>query len=283
MWCTRLLLWVIAHLAVVPEHAASWQFRAASRRGRREAARLSARVRRKSGREADHHVDNAHTVNFKVAAIVEELSAAAHVKWILFIIQRPVAWVVVRELRSAARHGLTGLFFRGRSYKRGEKPRDSNDIYWRQGAWQKHVSSGNWKPDRYNENGERVLYLSTTALTASREIAEPGCTRFIQRFELNLPNTRSVVLDHALEVQFPYLHYLLLNSEYLPGESHLPNPYRATHFLAFLSACFEIDAIEYPCVMVNLKECPGEFNLVLFRKAVESAERMMVGEPFEQR
>ena len=84
-----------------------------------------------------------------------------------------------------------------------------------------------------------------------------------------------------METRFPYLHHLLLNSEYLPGESHLPDPYRATHLLAYLCACLGIDAIEYPSVRVNLKSHPGEFNLVLFRNAVESAGRMMVGEPFE--
>jgi hypothetical protein len=283
MWRTRLLLWVIAHLAVFPEHAVAWQFRAARRRGRRDAAHLSVRVRRKSGREGDHLVDNAHTVNFRLDALVKELSATEHVNWIWFIIRRPVAWVIVRQLRNAVRHGLKGLFFRGRSYKRGEKPKDSDDFYWRQDAWQKHVSSGKWESDRYNENGERVLYLSTTARTASREIARAGCTPFMQRFELDLPNTLSVLLDHELETRFPFIHYLLLNSEFLPGESHLPNAYRATHFLAYLCACFEIDAVEYPSVKVNLKGCPGGFNLVLFRNALESAGRMMIGEPFEHK
>ena len=125
-----------------------------------------------------------------------------------------------------------------------------------------------------------MLYLSTTPRTAFRESDKAGCAVFVQRFDLDLPNTRSVILDHELETRFPYIHYLLLNSEYLPGES-LPNPYRATHFLAFLSACFDIDAIEYPCVRINHKEYPDELNLVLFRKAMESAQGMMVGEPFE--
>lgn len=281
MWFTRLLLSGIAYLAVFPEYVASRKFKAASRRGKKESARLSMRVLRKSGREGDHIVDNALTVNFSLQALVKELSATECVNWILFIIRRPVTWVIVRQLRNAMRHHITGSFFRGRAYDRGEKPRDSGDFYWQPDAWQTHVSSGRWRPDRYNERGQRVLYLSTTARTAFRESDKAGCAQFIQRFEVDLPNTRSVILDHELETRFPYIHYLLLNSEYLPGESHLPNPYRATHFLAFLSACFEIDAIEYPCVKVNHKEYPDEFNLVLFRKAMESAGRMMVGEPFE--
>jgi len=128
-----------------------------------------------------------------------------------------------------------------------------------------------------------VLYLSRTARTASREAARAGCTPFVQPFELDLPNTRSVLLDQELETQFPYIHLLLLNSEFLPGESHLPDTYRATHFLAYLCACFEIDAVEYPSVKVNLKVCPGELNVVLFRNAVESAGRMMIGAPFEHK
>ncbi len=226
MWFARLLLWAIVRLAVFPELAESVRFRIASRRGKRQSDRLSIRVLRRSGREGDHLVDNAPTINSRLDALVKEIPAT-RVNWILFVIRKPVTWVIARQLRNAARRGLRGSFFRSRSFKRGEKPRDSDDIYWREEAWRNYVSSGGWEPDRYDESGKRVLYLSTTALTASRESREgdsTGCTVFIQKFELNLTNTLSVVLDHRLETRFPYLHHLLLNSEYLPGESHLPDP-----------------------------------------------------------
>ncbi|HVP47417.1 MAG TPA: RES domain-containing protein [Bryobacteraceae bacterium] len=238
---------------------------------------------RRTGREGDHLIDNVHTVNFKLQALVAELSETARLNWIWYIVRRPLVWVIARELGRAAHTSLAGTFYRGRAFGAGEKPRSRDDFYWRQEAWETHVSAGKCKQDRYHEYLERVLYLSSTIETAHRESEEPSHISFIQRFELGLPDLRAIILDHKLEGKFPRLHFLLLNSEFLPGESYLLNPYRATHLLAYLCACFEIDAIEYPSVKVNFKKNPGDFNLVLFRKGVESARDMMVGGPFEYR
>lgn len=193
------------------------------------------------------------------------------------MVTTPTAWVVARQLRSAAVRGLRGPFFRGRAFKRGEKPSGPHDFYWQERAWQEYVSAGHWQPDRYNENGERVLYLSRDPDTAAVEGGQSGCTAFVQKFELDLPTARCVLLDNRLEARHPYLHHLLLNSEFLPGESHLRFPYRTTHLIAYLCAWSEIDAVEYPSVRANGKGV----NLVLFRAAMEAARGMMVGEPFD--
>jgi len=283
MSLARLILKFIARLAIFPEEW--WKLRscAASRRAERESARQSARIIRKTGREGDHLVDNVHTVNFRLQALVKELSETLKVNWVWYIICRPLVWVIARELERVANNGLAGTFFRGRALELGKKPHGSGDFYWQQDAWERHVSAGKCKQDRYHEYRERVLYLSSNTETVYRESERPAHITFIQVFELALPNVRSILLNHELEGKSPHLNFLLLNSEFTPGESPLGNPYRATHLIAYLCACLEIDAIEYPSVRADFKENPGDFNLVLFRKAVESAGNMMVGDPFEYR
>jgi RES domain len=241
---------------------------------------LSIRVARATGREGDHMIENAMTPNHSIDSLVIGLSKTKDVNWPWYVLRRPLAWVIIHELATSRKKGFSCVSFRARPFSGGTTPTKPCDFYRTESAWQKWLRSG-WKPDRYNEAGERVIYFSTTAETAFREVRERNTTDpvYVQEFHLDLPDINSVTLGHDLERRAPNLNYLLLNSEYPQVGSRLENPYRATHFLSYACAVLGIDAIEYPSVKANLKSDPNEFNIVLFRRAVCSAEGMTVGVP----
>ncbi|MGA2327801.1 MAG: RES family NAD+ phosphorylase [Bryobacteraceae bacterium] len=215
-----------------------------------------------------------------VDSFVGALCEKKDVCWPWYILTRRIGWIIVDELATAWKAGLSITAFRAREFHGGQTPASPRDIYWTVSSWREHVRRGSWQPERYDETGERVLYLSTTPETALREAKRGTDPVYLQRFQLDLPTTKTVTLGHDLEQRAPHLHFLLLSSEYPREGSRLQNPYRATHFLSYACAVLRIDAIEYPSVRVNLKDHPTEFNLVLFRRAVDAAEGMMTGDPF---
>ncbi len=162
------------------------------------------------------------------------------------------------------------------------RPADSYALYWTEEEWREHVKRGEWKPGRYNETGERVLYLSEEESTAFAECDSREQTVFTQRFELCLRDVASVYLSFEIEQEFPFLNTLLLNCEVrvdplrVVDALRVKDPYRATHFLSYLCRMFRIDALRFPSVQDQRK-----FNLVLFRRAVCQAETMMIGQPQE--
>jgi hypothetical protein len=91
-------------------------------------------------------------------------------------------------------------------------------------------------------------------------------------------------LELDLETNHPYLHYLLLDSEYVPEATaefaNTQNPYRATHFLAYLGKLNGVSGIEYPSVRGGIQSDPNAVNLVLLDEAVGEAEAMTDGLPF---
>jgi hypothetical protein len=142
------------------------------------------------------------------------------------------------------------------------------------------------KVGRYNQSGNHVLYLSRTAKTTAAE-CPPIVDRpvlFIQKFALKLPDLRMVSLELDLESKHPFLHYVLLDSEYVPEEPHeFPNvryPYRATHFLAHLANINNVSGIEYPSVRGDFQNNPNAINFVMLNQSVIMAESMTEGVPF---
>lgn len=77
----------------------------------------------------------------------------------------------------------------------------------------------------------------------------------------------------------------MLDSEYLPAHGHefpnVRNPYRATHFLAFLCDLAEVSAIEYPSVRSGAQGDRSGVNVAVFGEAVEEAHTQMTGPPQE--
>ena len=147
---------------------------------------------------------------------------------------------------------------------------------------------GTQSPLRYNEGGDqRVLYLSSNAGLAALEcdatVDKPRV--FVQRFDLNLPDRRIVRLRPDLEARFPHLHYLMFDSEYLPTHGHefanVRNPYRATHFLAYLCAAADVSAIEYPSVRRGSHGFGSDVNLAIFGDAIDEAQAQMSGAPVQ--
>lgn len=137
---------------------------------------------------------------------------------------------------------------------------------------------------RYTHGNDLVLYLSRTPKTAALEcgtdLSKPRI--FIQQFKLSIPNMKVLYLNKNLEDSYPHLHYLLLDSEYLPNESaFVPNSYRATQFIAILCQLRLIAGVEYPSLRGDFVGNPNAVNLVLFGDAVDQASRMAVGNPFE--
>ena len=145
---------------------------------------------------------------------------------------------------------------------------------------------GEQKARRYNEHGERVLYLCRdieTVAAECQEVAERP-KLLIQKFVLIFPEDKVVTLKLDLEKTSPFLHYVLLDSEYVPEETaefpNVNNPYRATHFLTHLAKLTGVSALEYPSVRGNIQSNPNAINLVLMGDAVAEAEAMTEGKPF---
>jgi hypothetical protein len=135
------------------------------------------------------------------------------------------------------------------------------------------------------------LYLAREAATAGRECSgqTDACDVWVQEFAIDLPDQRAIHLELDMERTAPYLHYLLLDSEYLPDVTaefaNVRNPYRATHLLTYLCERLEITAVEYPSVRGVSGSGANSVNLVVMGDPVSIAQRMQVGLPvqFEDR
>jgi hypothetical protein len=194
----------------------------------------------------------------------------------MLLLTRPTVWSILRELATVATAGLQGQYFRSRRFPEGAWPNSSDDL----GPPPPEKQS----PGRYTTPGSTVFYLSRNPKTAALEAGEDSQKPRIvlQRYQLDLPSIIWIKLDPDLEARAPRLNFLLLESEYLPEESHLyPYPYRATQFLAFLCRLLGILAIEYPSVRGRYVDDSEAVNLVILGEAVATASTMSAGEPYE--
>lgn len=240
--------------------------------------RLRARViRGRTGREGDHLRDDIPTEHAAVQAFISELCQSSKASfWPAIFFQKTLPWRFLLEAHTAAECGIKGTYFRARSFPPGQDFPRSTEFG---PPPQEKRRSG-----RYNEGNACILYLSRTQETAVFESERPPerPRLFVQRFDLTLPQVRVLRLRIDLEDIAPYLHYLLLDSEYIPNESlHVPAPYKATHFIAFLCRALGISGVEFPSVRGNFKNNPEAINLVLFDKCAQDACEMTVGAPIE--
>ncbi len=236
-------------------------------------------IRGVTGREGYHSISDRPTAHAEVQEFVLRICQAEKLDWIQLLEHDAVASHVYLNSLNAVRRGILGKYFRSRPFSATGTYARSCDFgpppLGRQGR------------GRYNEHGHRVHYLSRTQETAALECrATQETPRIVlQEFALNLPDAKIILLDMDLEENHPYLHYLLLDSEYpLTETSELPNlrnPYRATHFLAFVCSRIGISGIEYPSIRGNFKENAEAVNLALFEEAIDRACSVTVGEPVE--
>ncbi len=241
---------------------------------------LTARIiRGATGRSGFHLRDDAPTEHVAVQKFVLSICGTQDCPdWEALHRSNLVARQITAEVRRVARAGLASRFWRARAFSKGSSPVGAGDF----GA----PPPGGQVEGRYNPYGARVLYLAGDARTAALECSgrNDSSEVWVQEFAIDLPNHRAVRLELNLETSCPHLHYLLLDSEYLPDATaefpNVRNPYRATHFLAHLCERFEIAAVEYPSVRGDSRGRADAVNLVVLGDAVSEAEQMTVGLPW---
>jgi len=243
---------------------------------------LSARkISGKTGRSAQVLLNDERTYHVVVQRFVQTLGAGTGwprmLYWWWLLLSYPVAWRTLFEIGKARSTSLCGTYFRSQRFK-SRLPAPSSSLLG-------PPPRGKQTEGRYNYGRGVVLYLSRSARVAALESRnnpkKPWI--FIQRFELSFPNLRYIRLAQDLESTAPVLQYLLIESEYLPEQSPLAHPYKATQFLAFLCRLRGVHAIEYPSVWAGYKNDPDAVNMVILPPAVDAAGTMMKGDPVEYR
>jgi hypothetical protein len=230
----------------------------------------------KTGRSAQVLLNNRRTDHAAVQLLVQSVcSKTTRPNWWLVLAFRPVAWRLFADLGRAASIGIDATYFRSRRFRAGSPPTFSCDFG--------PPPRGKQRDGRYTEGKHSVLYLARTpnlaALESPCDPARPEI--YIQGFRIVSRSLKVVHLNKDLEARAPIIQYLLLESEYLPGEcGFVSNPHRATQFLAFLCRLRGIQAVEYPSVRGGYKEDPGAINLAILGPAVDAVRVMVRGRPF---
>jgi hypothetical protein len=238
-------------------------------------------IRAPTGRKGFHLKDNIPTEHIEVQKFVQYLceSESDSVNWQSLLSTDNTAQKICNDFQRAIKTGIKGEYFRARRFAASASvPPLSKELH--------APPVGNQSPGRYNEQGQRVLYLSRTAKIAATE-CRPDIDKpliYVQQFKIYLPTLKVILLELNLEASTPFLHYLLLDSEYVPEKANeLPNvrnPYRATHFLGYLASINSVAGIEYPSIRGDIQNNPDAVNLVILSSAVATAEVLTEGEPF---
>jgi hypothetical protein len=229
-----------------------------------------------TGRSGYHMVGSRPTAHGEVATFVTKLCSTNRKQgWRWLLLTNRVAKTIYREINQAVSMGIHGHYYRGRRFPIGQQPIGAADF-------------GPPPPDkrdeeRYNEKGKEVLYLcrNVSTVNAERPPTDELCL-FIQAFNIQLDTVRILRLDSDLEKRFPYLQYMLLESEYAAeGTTFVRFPYRATHFIAEICRCLDIGAVEYPSVRGGYKDNHEAVNLVVFEQYCDRVCSMMTGKAFK--
>lgn len=229
----------------------------------------------RTGRSAQVLLDSKRTYHAAVQSLVRDLCATRRQpNWWLVLASRPVAWRLLADLGRAASTGIDATYFRSRRFRAGSPPVSSCDFG--------PPPPGKQREGRYTEGKRSVLYLARTPELAALE--SPGDPErpevYIQEFRIVSHALKAVELNSDLEMRAPAIQYLLVESEYLPNECEcVPNPYRATQFLAFLCRLRGIRAVEYPSVRGGYRQDPRAVNLAVLGSAVDAVRVMARGSP----
>jgi hypothetical protein len=237
-------------------------------------------IRGNTRREGMHLVDSVPTAHAKVQAFATELCKTdpLSLDWSDRLKTNALASIIQQEFHAATTRFAPGSVYRSRPFSVEANP-TSKDF--------EAPAAGTQRPGRYTEGDQRVLYLASTAALAALECDRtPDKPRIsVQRFDLDLPDRRIVRVRLDPEARFPHLHYLMLDSEYLPTKGHefanVQNPYRATHFLAYLCVAAGVSGLEYPSVRRSPLRAGSDVNLAIFGDAIGEAHAQMSGAPVE--
>jgi hypothetical protein len=235
---------------------------------------LTIKVNREAtGRAGFHLKSDAPTEHVAVQDFVLRICSIVEApEWARVLESERIARRVAEDIRGATRVGLNSRYWRGREFSESAREIGPEDF----GA----PPSGKQSEGRYNPGGSRVLYLARDAATAGIECSRrPEASNvWVQEFSIQLPHYRWLRLELDMEERYPHLHYLLLDSEYLPDASakfaNVRNPYRATHFVVHVAEQLGIAAVEYPSIRRK-----NGVNLVVLGRAVPIAERMTTRRP----
>jgi hypothetical protein len=145
------------------------------------------------------------------------------------------------------------------------------------------------RENRYNQPGQRALYLAKTVATVVDETAgRDGEDIFVQEFALDLGAARALLLEQDMRKSFPHLYCLLLFAEKLPldaeqiapASSSFRYPYRVGQFIRSVCDSQGVLAVQYPSVRGGYKQSSDALNVALFGSVIEDALGMMRGDPF---
>lgn len=189
--------------------------------------------------------------------------------------------IVVRlmeEIRSVRQIGLTGHYFRGRTFDPGGPDPASHQFG--------PPPSGTQPVGRYNQDGvASVLYLSSSEEACAAELtASSEMPLYIQAFDINAEDVGVVRLEPDLQPQAPTLHDMLMVSEVVPQPDsdirNFQNPYRMTHLIRALCETAEIGAIEFPSIRAGSPSGTNAVNLVVLAPHIDGVLADAVGQPF---
>lgn len=234
-------------------------------------------IRGKTGREGYHLKADYPTEHVEVQDFILAL-CENNIPWDRLLETNVVAQKIHSDFKAAIRIGVTGEYFRGRRFPNSVSNPTSELLF--------APPAGQQGTGRYNESGSRVLYLSRTPETVRAECppSDDKPRLFIQKFRINFPKGCMLSLALDLEARFPHLHYLLLDSEYVPERTaefaNVRNPYRATHFLEYLASLNGVSGIEYPSIRAGIQSDSTPINFVLLGEAAAEVEAMTEGGPF---
>lgn len=198
--------------------------------------------------------------------------------WTAIFSDYPAARILDAQIRQAAKLGLQEIYYRGIAFPEAAVP-ESSDF------GPPNVQEEN----RYNEAGQRALYLAKTLATVVEETSPPeGQDLFVQKFALAFADVKVLVLDEDMETTFPHLHCLLLYAERIPLEaeqleqspsSPFPQPYKVGHFIRHVCDSHSIVAVQYPSVRGGYKARADAVNLALFGSTINQVLTMTRGDP----
>jgi len=233
-------------------------------------------IRGQTGRTGYHLRNDSPTAHLEVQAFAIDLCNQLTPNWDYILSSNKTAQQIKEDISKVKQQGLIGYYYRARSFPILTKP-EPNKF----GA----PPLGKQSEGRYNESAVRVLYLAKDSQTAIKECSpspeEPSI--WVQKFNLQLPNDWVINLDLDMEEKAPYLHYLLLDSEYIPNNlaefPNIQNLYRATHLLKYICKLLDVSAIEYPSIKGDIQNNPSAINLVVIGDVVLKAEAMTTDKP----
>ncbi len=172
------------------------------------------------------------------------------------------------ELQRLPLATLPGVFFRASRTGRSHPPHTSFAYFLPPSTTEdKPVREG-----RFNDRGQRALYLATSPTILSAEMTQDGKSGAfaVARFDADMSALRIANLLPDATRDFPHVNSLLGEGERkrLPGHEADTDPYAHTVLLRQLLERRHYDGAAYPSVHGAYLDDPSRFNVVLFTESL---------------